>query len=63
VTKVLESKIGVKKNEYLNIVLECLAKIMQARLGYVVDENKEKFISTAVKGLYHLLKICQQLQS
>ena len=36
---------------------------MQARLGYVADENKEKFVCTAVRGLYHLLKICQQLQS
>lgn len=37
IEKVMESKVGERKNEYLGIVLECLAKIMQARLGYVTD--------------------------
>ena len=36
---------------------------MQARLGYICDERKENFLCSAIKGLYHLLKMCQQLQS
>lgn len=63
IEKVMESKVGERKNEYLDIVLECLAKIMQARLGYVSDDHKEKFICAAVNGLTHLLQVCQQLQS
>jgi hypothetical protein len=37
---VCEIKVGEKKNEFLSIVLECLAKIMQSRLGYVAENNK-----------------------
>ena len=59
----MESKIGHQKTEYLHIVLECLAKIMQARLGYICDERKENFLCAAIKGLHHLLVMCQQLQS
>lgn len=44
-------------------MLECVAKIMQARLGYVTDESKEKFLCAAIRGLHHLLKVCQQMQS
>ena len=36
---------------------------MQSRLGYVAENNKEKFIRSAVKGLTNLLKVCQQLQN
>jgi hypothetical protein len=36
---------------------------MQARLGYVTDESKEMFLCSAIKGLSHLLQVCQQMQS
>ena len=59
----MESKIDRKRNEFLQIVLECLTKIMQARLGYACDDNKNRFVCSAIKGLFQLLKVCQQLQS